>query len=294
MPQGLAGPSVSEGSALDLPQSRAAVGVANCVIERAPPAARSDRSDVRSPTPANLQSTPALPLRKTHCRTCALLDRCLPAEASTEIVRVFDAIVGRQRRLAKGDVLFQAGNAFRAIYVVRTGSLGTKIYLEDGREQTSGYHIGGDVVGLDGVADDRHACAAVALEEGEVCAVPFERLEALASASVALQRNVRQILAREIDRVRHHALALRGMTAEQRLASFLLDLSERYRRIGHSAKDFVLHLSRAEIGSYLGVKSETVSRILANLHASGAIHLRRRSVKVCDAALLSRLRYRRS
>ena len=249
---------------------------------------------MRSPTPTNLQRAAGLPLRKTHCRACALLDRCLPAKASAEIVRVFDAIVGRQRRLAKGDVLFQAGNAFRAIYVVRTGSLGTKVYLEDGREQMTGYHIVGDVVGLDGVADDRHACAAVALEDGEVCAVPFGRLETLTLASVALQRNVRQVLAREIERVRHHAVALRGMTAEQRVATFLLDLSERYRRIGHSAKEFVLHLSRAEIGSHLGVKPETVSRILANLHAGGAIHLRRRSVEVCDDALQSRLQRRRS
>ena len=192
-------------------------------------------------------------------------------------------------RICRLAILGAAASGRAELRVVRTGSLRTKLYLEDGREQITGYYIGGDTVGLDGIVDKRYASEAVALEDGEVCAVPFERLEGLAAASVALQQNIRNVLAREIDRVRRHAMVLRGMTAEQRVANFLLDLSERYLRLGHAAEAFVLQLSRAEIGSHLGVKSETVCRILANMHSRGAIHVHRRRVSVRDASLLSEM-----
>jgi CRP/FNR family transcriptional regulator len=169
------------------------------------------------------------------------------------------------------------------------GSLKTTVLAEDGREQVAGYHMLGDIIGLDGIGTDRHGCQAVALEDTEVCVMPFDRLEDLARSVPQLQHNLHQFLAREITRDHGVMLLLGSMRAEERLASFLLNLSERYRRRGYSSSEFVLRMTREEIGSYLGLKLETVSRLFSRFQEEGLIQVQGRAVKIVDMAAMRHL-----
>ncbi len=214
---------------------------------------------------------------------------CLPVGLSTDELKQLDALVGHRIKLKKGDSLYRAGDPFTALYATRLGSLKTTVLAEDGREQVSGYHMLGDIIGLDGIGTDQHGCQAVALEDTEVCVLPFERLEALARELPALQRNLYQFLSREISRDHNIMLLLGSMRAEERLSVFLLNLSDRYRRRGYSSTEFVLRMTREEIGSYLGLKLETVSRLFSRFQEEGLIQVQGRAVKLLDIAALKEL-----
>lgn len=226
---------------------------------------------------------------KTHCSTCSMRELCLPVGLSGDDLKAVDAAVGNRSRLKKGDSLYRAGDAFSALYAVRLGTLKTTVLAEDGREQVAGYHLQGDIIGLDGLGTDRHGCGAVALEDSEVCTIPFEHLEELARDVPPLQRNLHQFLAREISRDHSVMLLLGSMRAEERLASFLLNLSERYRSRGYSSTEFVLRMTREEIGSYLGLKLETVSRLFSRFQDEGLLKVSGRNVKLTDVAAIRQL-----
>jgi len=211
---------------------------------------------------------------------------CLPVGLSPDDMKQVDALIGHRVKLKKGESLYRAGDAFVALYATRLGSLKTTVLTEDGREQVSGYHMLGDVVGLDGIGTDRHGCEAVALEDTEMCVLPFERLETLAREVPALQHNLYQFLSREISRDHSVMLLLGSMRAEERLAVFLLNLSDRYRRRGYSSTEFVLRMTREEIGSYLGLTLETVSRLFSRFQEEGLVQVQGRAVKLLDLAAL--------
>jgi CRP/FNR family transcriptional regulator len=232
--------------------------------------------------------------RKTHCPDCGLRTRCLPVGLDPEAVVRFDQSIGGQRRLRKGDVLFSAGGAFLALYPIRFGSLKTSILAEDGREQVAGYHMLGEIVGVDGIATGRHTCSAIALEDSEVCAVPFDRLEETTRVLPTLQFNLRQLLAREVGRNHLQMLLLGSMRAEERVVCYLLDLAERYRQRGYSPNEFVLRMTREEIGSFLGLKLETVSRVFSRLQSDGLVQAQGRDIKLLDTTTLHRLLGRQS
>jgi len=227
--------------------------------------------------------------RKTHCPHCFLASRCLPIGLAPAALSHFDQLVGSQRRLRRGAALFHAGDAFQALYSIRVGSLKTSILAEDGREQVAGYHMPGEVIGLDGIAAGHHSCAAVALEDAEVCAIPYDRLEELMAVTPLLQHNLRQLLAREISRNHCLMLLLGSMRAEERVVCFLLDLAERYRERGYSPSEFILRMTREEIGSFLGLKLETVSRVFSRLQVDGLVQAQGRDVKLLDPPALNRL-----
>jgi CRP/FNR family transcriptional regulator len=231
---------------------------------------------------------------KAHCSTCSMRELCLPFGLSTDELRQVETVFGNRVKLRKGDSLYRAGEAFSSLYAVRIGSLKTTVLAEDGREQVSGYHMLGDIIGLDGIGTDHHGCQAVALEDTEVCVLPFERLEELARNITSLQHNLYQFLSREISRDHHIMLLLGSMRAEERLAVFLLNLSDRYRRRGYSSTEFVLRMTREEIGSYLGLKLETVSRLFSRFQEEGLIQVQGRSVKLIDVAALKQLVGQRS
>ncbi|HZQ63022.1 MAG TPA: cyclic nucleotide-binding domain-containing protein, partial [Casimicrobiaceae bacterium] len=172
-------------------------------------------------------SAPIISIRdlKTHCSACSMRELCLPVGLSPDELKQVDALVGHRIKLRKGESLYRAGDSFTALYATRLGSLKTTVLAEDGREQVSGYHMLGDIIGLDGIGNDRHGCEAIALEDTEVCVLPFERLEALARELPPLQRNLYQFLSREISRDHNVMLLLGSMRAEERLAVFLLNLS---------------------------------------------------------------------
>jgi CRP/FNR family transcriptional regulator len=204
-------------------------------------------------------------------------------------LRQLDDLVTNRVRLKKGEVLYRAGDSFTALYAIRTGSCKTTVLAEDGREQVAGYHMLGDVIGMDGIGTERHGCQAVALEDSEYCVLPFGELGDLARSVAPLQRNLYQFLSREIARDHSIMLLLGSMRAEERLAAFLLNLSQRYRERGYSSTEFVLRMTREEIGSYLGLKLETVSRLFSRFHQEGLIQVQGRSVKLLDTAALKQL-----
>jgi CRP/FNR family transcriptional regulator len=214
---------------------------------------------------------------------------CLPVGLDGDELKQIDALLGARIKLKKGESLYRAGDAFHSLFAIRLGSLKTTVLAEDGREQVSGYHMLGDIIGLDGIGTEHHGCQAVALEDTEICVLPFERLEDLARSVPQLQHNLHLFLSREISRDHNIMLLLGSMRAEERLAVFLLNLADRYRRRGYSSTEFVLRMTREEIGSHLGLKLETVSRLFSRFHEDGLIQVQGRAIKLLNAAALKEL-----
>jgi CRP/FNR family transcriptional regulator len=200
-----------------------------------------------------------------------------------------DTLVDVRRAVRRGDTLFRSGEPFSSIYAVRTGFFKTTISTEDGRDQVSGFQMTGELLGLDAIGDSTHHCDAVALEDSQVCVIPFARLEEVAQSFPALQRQFHRVMSREIVRDHGVMLLLSGMTAEERVAAFLLNLSQRLLSRGFSPTSFVLRMTRAEIGAYLGIKLETVSRTFSRLHQDGVIEVDQREVRIVDTEALRKL-----
>ena len=224
-----------------------------------------------------------------HCATCSMRELCLPIGLTGDAMRELDALITIRRRLKKGESIFHCGDRFAALYAVRSGSCKVTVPTEDGREQVSGYHIMGDIMGFDGIGSGRHGGQATALEDTEVCEIPFDHLEDLCQRLAPLQHNLHRLLSREVSRDENLLLVLGTMKAEERVASFLLELSERYRQRGYSSTEFVLRMTRNEIGSYLGLTLETVSRAFSTLQQRGAIKVRKRAVQLVDLTVLKAL-----
>ncbi|HTS22705.1 MAG TPA: fumarate/nitrate reduction transcriptional regulator Fnr [Casimicrobiaceae bacterium] len=224
-----------------------------------------------------------------HCLHCAVRDLCLPVGIDQDGLRQLDAAVAERVRLEKGDTAYRAGDRFTALHAIRVGSCKTTVLGEKGHEQVAGFHITGDIIGMDGIGSGRHGGDAVALEDTELCVLPFDRVEELARQITPLQRNLHRIMSREIERDENVMLLLGSMRAEERLAVFLLNLSHRYRARGYSETEFVLRLTREDIGSFLGLKLETVSRSLSRFQAAGLLQVQGRVVKLLDLTALKQL-----
>ena len=225
-----------------------------------------------------------IPLRKREhfCRECPVLPLCLPANLAAEELGAFSRQIDGRRALREGEMLFRAGEPFEALYAVNCGSVKTSILPEDGREQIAGYYMQGEVVGFDGIASGRHTCSSAALERSVVCAVPFAPLEQLARSMPMLQQCIYRMLTREVARNHDIMLQFGIRDAEVRLVAFLLDLAKRCRRRGLSDSDLTLRLSRAEMGSYLGLNLATISRALSRLQDAGLMQVQGRHIKLLD------------
>jgi CRP/FNR family transcriptional regulator len=182
----------------------------------------------------------------------------------------------------RGDSLYRNGEKFSALYAIRTGFFKTSVAAEDGRDQVTGFQMAGEVIGLDGIVSDHHTCDAVALEDAEVCVMNFDRLEDLSREINALQRHVHKIMSREIVRENGVMLLLGSMRADERLAAFLLNLVQRLHTRGFSQSELVLRMTREEIGSYLGLKLETVSRTFSKFVEEGIVEVKQRHVRILN------------
>lgn len=233
----------------------------------------------------NAPSFSALHL-KVACSNCNLRELCLPVGLSLGEVDKLEELVATRKRIKRGDSLFRAGDHFESLYAVRLGFLKSTVVSADGREQVTGFHMAGEVLGLESVGSDNCGSDAIALEDSEVVEIPFAELDALACREPALQRELFRLLAGEIQRERSLMLLLGSMRAEERLAAFLLNLSKRLAARGWSATHFILRMTREEIGSLLGLKLETVSRILSRFQAEGLISVRNRDVSILELCAL--------
>ena len=236
-------------------------------------------------------ATPPLRLEpfKVACSSCNLRELCLPVGMSTEQMLKLDSLVATRRTVARGDTLFRSGEDFQSLYAVRTGFFKTCVASEDGRDQVTGFQMAGELLGLDGIGTERHTCDAVALEDSQVCVIPFHQLEDLSREVSDLQRQFHRIMSREIVREHGVMLLLGSMRAEERLAAFLLNLTQRLQSRGFSASALVLRMTREEIGSYLGLKLETVSRTFSKFQDDGLLEVKQRQIQILDQDGLQRL-----
>jgi len=226
---------------------------------------------------------------KVACSSCNLRELCLPLGMSNEQLERLEAMVASRRAVARGEALFHAGEAFSSLFAVRTGFFKTRVSTEDGRDQVTGFHMAGELIGLDGIGTDSHTCDAVALEDSQVCIIPYHQLEDLSRELSDLQRHFHRIMSREIVRDHGVMLLLGSMRAEERLAAFLLNLTQRLRTRGFSGSSLILRMTREEIGSYLGLKLETVSRAFSHFQAEGILQVKQRHIEVLNPDALQSL-----
>jgi len=226
---------------------------------------------------------------KVACSNCNLRELCMPVEVAAADMDKIDTLVTTRRRVKRGAPLFLNGDRFEALYAIRTGFFKTSVTTEDGRDQVTGFQMAGEIVGLDGIVSDRHTCDAVALEDAEVCELPYARLEELSREVPALQTHMHKMMSREIVREHGVMLLLGSMRAEERLAAFLVNLVQRLHARGFSRAELVLRMTREEIGSYLGLKLETVSRTFSKFAEDGLIEVKHRHVRILDMDALRAL-----
>jgi CRP/FNR family transcriptional regulator, anaerobic regulatory protein len=217
---------------------------------------------------------------KVACSSCNLRELCMPVGLEIEDMKKLDEVVATRRQVKQGKMLFGSGDPFTSLYAIRTGFFKTCLVNEDGREQVTGFQMAGEIIGLDGIVTDRHSCNAVALEDAEVCIMPFANVEELSREFPVLQRHVHKVMSREIVRENGMMMMLGNMRAEERLAAFLLNLVQRLHARGFSQSEMILRMTREEIGSYLGLKLETISRTFSKLSDDGIIEVKQRYVKI--------------
>jgi CRP/FNR family transcriptional regulator len=234
------------------------------------------------PRTSPLNQDVSLALIKTACSSCNLRELCLPFGLNLEELERLDDLVSTRRRIKRGDHLYRAGEAFDSIYAIRSGFFKTDVLLEDGRDQVTGFQMAGELLGLDGISTEHHTCNAIALEDSEICSIPFNRLESLSREIHTLQHHFHKVMSREIVRDHGVMMLLGTMRAEERLAAFLLNLSQRFTARGFSHAEFYLRMTREEIGSYLGLKLETVSRAFSRFQEEGYIAVQQKHIRILD------------
>lgn len=224
-----------------------------------------------------------------NCRNCGLNELCLPYSLSEEEMDVVDAEVKRSRPLQKGQHLFDVGDPFTSIYAVRSGSVKICAIEPDGEEHVVGFYLPGELVGLDAIGRQNHSNAARALETSSFCEIPYSQITTLSRQIGNLQAHMYQLLSHEIREDQELQLLLSKKNAEERIASFLFNLAERYRARKLSATSFRLPMVRTDIANYLGLAVETTSRIFTRLQQQNIIKVSGKEVEVLDQSRLCQL-----
>ncbi len=219
---------------------------------------------------------------RTACSNCNLRELCLPLGLSLKEIERLEELVSTRKRIKRGEALYRAGDKFEALYAIRLGFLKSAVMSSDGREQVTSFHMSGDIVGLDGLAGMVYSSDLIALEDTEVCLLPYQKLLEVNQSMHAMSLHFQRLLSMEIVRQNGVMLLLGSMHAEERLAAFILNLSQRFEQRGYSRSEFVLRMTRAEIGSYLGLKLETVSRVLSRFSHDNLIIVNQKHVQIMD------------
>ena len=236
-----------------------------------------------------IRQKPTLCVVATHCSSCKLREVCLPCGLREIDSALLDELAYTRKRVKRGEAIFRAGAEFDALYAVRSGFFKSSVLLEDGRDQVTGFHMAGEILGTDGIGSGSHTSDAIALEDSEICIIPYARLE-----EPALQRQLHKVMSRELVRDQGLMMLLGTMRAEERLATFLLNLSHRFTARGYSASEFHLRMTRDEIGSYLGLSLETVSRLFSRFQDDELITVQQKHICILDVAGLRRVMVRES
>jgi CRP/FNR family transcriptional regulator, anaerobic regulatory protein len=213
----------------------------------------------------------------THCTTCNLRELCLPCGLAASDADLLVDLVYTRKRVKRSESLYRAGGGFDSLFAVRSGFFKSSVVLEDGRDQVTGFHMAGEILGMDGIGTDSHSSDVIALEDSEVCIIPYAHLE-----EPPLQRQLHKVMSRELVRDQGVMMLLGTMKAEERLAAFLLNLSTRFVARGFSPSEFHLRMTREEIGSYLGLSLETVSRLFSRFQDEFLITVQQKHICILD------------
>lgn len=225
---------------------------------------------------------------RVSCEDCHLSRLCLPDGMTPEDQARIENLVKHRHTIRRGDYLFRSGANFNALYAIRSGSFKLFTYTSDGDEQILGFYFPGDIIGFDAVHKHRHASSALALEISSYCVWPFTRLEELGMSIPTLQRRVLKLMSREISHEHEHMNLLCNKTAEEKVGTFLLALSARFSRTGYSPTSFKLAMSRQDIGNYLGLSVETISRIMGRFQKDKLIAINNKSIELLNPEVLVR------
>ena len=226
---------------------------------------------------------------RNRCSACSMHELCLPMGLDEKDMTRLDQIIGRRRRVTRDASLYRVGDPFSNLYAVRIGHFKTYQINPNGDQQITGFQMAGELLGMDAISTDRHHCNAVALEDSEVCEIPFSRLENLFSDIPTLLRHFHRMMSQEITREQGVMILLGNMRAEQRFAAFLVNLSSRYAQRGYSASRFQLRMTREEIGNYLGLTIESISRLLSKFKKQELLKVNNREVEIVDLTPLKEI-----
>jgi CRP/FNR family transcriptional regulator, anaerobic regulatory protein len=226
-----------------------------------------------------------------HCANCRLHALCLPISLEMNDIARLDDIIQRGRPIQKGDRIYHAGEKFQSVYAVRSGAVKTVTITQDGQEQVTGFYLPGEIIGMDGLATNSHSNSAIALETSAICDIPFSRLEELSSQLPSLQRRFFQLMSKEISNEQQLITLLSKNNADQRIASLILSISSRNHQRGLSAEEFHLPMSRSDIGNFLGLTIETVSRVMGRLHKQQVIHLDKKHIRILNMLSLRNIAF---
>nr|WP_078454780.1 fumarate/nitrate reduction transcriptional regulator Fnr [Solemya velum gill symbiont] len=224
-----------------------------------------------------------------RCQSCGLTPLCLPVGMSEAETEKLDSIVHRNTPYHKGDHLFRQGDKFKGIYVITSGSVKSYYINKHGEECIVGFYLPGELIGLDAIHNRVYSCSVAVLETTSACEVPFSQLQSLTSEIPSLQHQLMCLLSKEVHNDCEMVAILASHSAEERLASFLLSLSSRYKSRSLSALEFNLSMSRTEIASFLGHAVETVSRTFSRFQEQGLLEVNRKQVKLLNIEALADL-----
>jgi len=258
--------------------------------------ALSTPSPAPTPSPAQLHQVSTLTAAREaascsalrSCTACGMHQLCLPMGLEESDMKRLDKIIGR-RKVARDEFLYRIGDRFTALYAVRVGHFKTYQENLDGDRQITGFQMPGELLGMDAISTERHQCDAVALQDSEVCEIPFARLEQLFGQMPLLLRHFHRMMSHEITSEQNVIMLLGNMRAEQRFAAFLVNLSSRYAARGYSPTRFQLRMTRQDVGNYLGLTIESISRLISRFRKQGLLAVEQRDVEVVDLAALKKL-----
>lgn len=225
---------------------------------------------------------------KVSCNNCRLSTICLPLSLHIDDIDRLNNIVQRSKPLQRGDYLYRTNDKFASVFAIRSGAVKAVSISDDGEEQVTGFYLPGEVVGLDGIAEDRYTNSVIALETSSICEIPFHRMEELSLQIPSLQRHFFQLMSREITQEQQTITLLSKSSAEQRIATLLLSISNRNHRRNLSATSFNLPMSRTDIGNFLGLTIETVSRVFTRLQKQGILEVNRKEIIIANPKELQR------
>lgn len=221
-----------------------------------------------------------------NCQSCSISELCLPFSLNDQELSTLDSIIDRKRPIHKGDKIFHDGQEMHALYAIRSGTFKTYTVNEEGEEQITGFHLAGDLLGFDAIANSEHPSFAQALETAMVCEIPYDNLDTLSNTMPKLKKQVLRLMSKEIRTDQEMLTLLNRKNAEQRVATFISSLSARYFARGLSSKEFRLTMTRSDIGNYIGLTVETISRLLNRFHKNQIIHVDGKLIKILDAKKL--------